>query len=84
MCFRLVKTAAISLPLNDGVNLLTSNDPALLVSLGPHNLTVILNLDCDWNGKGEIFLCPRFLQLCWKISIQQDCCYFVRIIFLKA
>lgn len=77
MHFRLMKTAAIFLLLNDGVNLLTSNDPALLVSLGPHNLTVILNLDCDWNGKGEIFfLCPRFLQLFWKIFIQQGCCYF--------
>lgn len=76
--FMLMKTATASLPLKHGVSLLTSNGPALLISQKPHNLTVILNLDCGWNGKGGIyFFCPWFLQLCCKMSIQQDCCYFM-------
>lgn len=59
MCFKLLKTATSSLPLKDGLCLLMSNGLALLVSPGPQSLAVILNLDCDWNGKQRIFFfCP--------------------------
>ena len=59
MCFILLKTATSSLPLKDGLCLLMSNGLALLVSPGPQSLAVILNLDCDWNGKQRIFFfCP--------------------------
>lgn len=59
MCFKLLKTATSSLPLKNGLRLLMSNGLALLVSPGPQSLAVILNLDCDWNGKQRIFFfCP--------------------------
>lgn len=75
--FMAMKAATASLPSKLGVHLLVPNGPALLNSLRPQNLTVMLNLAWGWNGKGgSYFFCLWFLQLCSKISVQ-DCSYVV-------